>query len=100
MITEETITQKTQLLSRIRKTDNSLYNTILFPDDIKEIDLFGFNVFEGSNKRRYLIELHKCEGFSMIKFYPKIHKNNKRKYELRGAAEIGFTLSKDRKSVV
>ncbi len=83
-----------QKIGSKNKTDNSQYNDILFPDDVMEIDLFGFNVFEGVKKRRYLIELHKCEGFAMVKFYPKAHHKNKRKYELRGVKELGFKLSK------
>ena len=83
------------LIKKSRRTQNIQYDAIIFPDGIEEIHLYGYNVYESEKrKRRYLIELHISHGFALIKFYPKCLKKHKRKYELRGLKEIGFTLSK------
>lgn len=82
-----------QLLKRSSKTDNTEINSLLFTEGVNEIELYGFNLWD-VKKRRYLIELHKCNGFAMIKFYPKTLSKNKKKYELRGVSQIGFSLKK------
>lgn len=75
------------------------YNRITFPEHVHEIHIWGLNVSQPDprkgkpRKRRYIIELHLFDGFSMVKFYPHSQKNNPRKYELRGE-EIGYSLSR------
>ena len=85
---------ESQLLDKkIRSNVFSQYDDLMFPEGVNEIHLFGYNILSNNKKRRYLIELHHYNGFALLKFYPKILKKNKRKYEIRGV-ELGFNLSK------
>ncbi|MBL0912916.1 MAG: hypothetical protein IBJ09_11145 [Bacteroidia bacterium] len=75
------------------------YNRITFPEHVIEIHIWGLNLSEPdlrsgkTKKRRYIIELHLFDGFSMVKFYPHCQKNNPKKYQLR-EEELGYRLSK------
>lgn len=41
--------------------------------------------------RKFIIEIHQYNGFSMLKFYPRHLKDNKKKYQLR-EDKIGYSL--------
>jgi hypothetical protein len=82
-------------IGKIKPSGIKELDSVSFSNGLEEIILFGLNLTcINHKKRRYIIELHVYNPFSMIKFYPACAKYNSRKYELRGKHEIGFTISK------
>nr|WP_294859373.1 hypothetical protein [uncultured Fluviicola sp.] len=74
--------------SRIENHDN-----LDFPHGVNRIIRYSFSTFCKQNKpRKYIVEIHEYRGYAMLKFYPRHHKDNKRKYELRGVDEVGYVL--------
>ena len=82
-------------IGKIKLSGINELDSVSFSNGLQEILLFGLNLTcIKHKKRRYIIELHNYDAFSMVKFYPACAKYNSRKYELRGIHEIGFTISK------
>lgn len=77
------------------------------PLGVEEIELYSFyiNQFVEKKKkeiitnkkitRKYIFEIHKFDGFAMIKFYPRCKVKDDKKYMMRGVEDLGFNLSKD-----
>lgn len=74
--------------SRLEDRDNSD-----FPNGVSRIIKYRFSTYcQQSKKRIFIVEIHEYRGYAMLKFYPRHHKDNKKKYELRGLDEVGYIL--------
>ncbi len=85
----------------IRRSDNYHLDYSRMPDpEVSYIKIYSISIkrkFEKKGikkikKRNYLVEMFHFQGFGLVKFYPKIKKNDGNKYKLRGA-EIGYSLT-------
>lgn len=64
-----------------------------FPDGVNRIIKYRFSTFcKQLKKRIFIVEVHEYKGYAMLKFYPRNHKDNRKKYELRGLDEVGYIL--------
>jgi len=68
---------------------------ISFPYGLQAIHPHSMMVVDTKGRpRKYILEIHKYNGFAMIKFYPHHLKKNAKRYQLRGEAGIGYQLHK------
>lgn len=97
----DSLKEKISLRAHFKRTSNIQLDEIRFPDVfVQEIKLYSYSIETKKikkdqqfiKKRIYHFELHIYDGFSFLKFYPKIHKSNPNKYKLRDN-DLGFNLN-------
>lgn len=81
-------------LYTIKRTASEAVNETAFPNGLLEIRRFALKINdEKGEPRKIIIEIHKYNGFAMIKYYPHHLKKNPKKYEMRGKLAIGYLLT-------
>ncbi|WP_421752948.1 hypothetical protein [Croceimicrobium sp.] len=86
-------------IGKQKKRDNDNLSDIHFPYGLVQVERFSINLIGTTLShaprkviKGYVIELHHYPGFAMIKYYPRMCKNDPKKYQLR-SKELGYQLS-------
>jgi len=77
-----------------KRSGNDQYDNFAFPHGLQEIHPYRILVKDKKEReKKYVIEIHRYNGFAMVKFYPHHLKNNPKKFQLRGKM-LGYELTK------
>jgi hypothetical protein len=80
-------------LPTAKRSLDEAFNETAFPHGLLEIERFKLPILDlTGNDKKIIIEIHRYQGFAMVKFFPFHLKKNPRRYELRGK-ELGYSLS-------
>lgn len=86
-------------IGKQKRRKNDELSNIHLPDGLLEVERFSVSLEANTISKKpkkvnrtYIIELHRYQGFAMVKYHPRARKNHPNKYQLR-SKELGYKLT-------